>query len=80
MVMAVIAVIRFAGVSVAGAWLICRTSLSGSFHWWSSGRAAVAAGWSGREGGRRVADPVEQGGPGGLPGPGLGQVQGDPAG
>ena len=47
---------------------------------WSSGRAAVAAGWSGREGGRRVADSVEQRGPGDLPGPGFGQVQRDASG
>lgn len=47
---------------------------------WSSGRAAVAAGWSGCEDWRRVVDPVEQCGPGGLPGPGVWEVQGDPAG
>ncbi len=58
--------------------MICRTSLSGVFHVVPR-RAAVAAGWSGREGGWRVADSVKQGSPGGLPGPGLWQMQSDPS-
>lgn len=48
---------------------LCRTSLSGLFHC-VLGRAAVAAGWSGRDNQRRVAGLLEQVGPGGLPGPG----------
>ena len=56
---------------------LCRTVLSGCSTRGFLDRAGLAAGWSGREDGRRVADPVEESGPGDLPGPAFRQVQGD---
>lgn len=65
------------GCGVAGV-VVSRTSLSGVFHG-VLGRAALAAGWSGLECHGRVAVPVEQRGPGGLPGPHLREVEDNPS-